>query len=113
MSLYPPQTQLVSALLAMLATLAVSGCVASKTKSGQGFQESLRACRMAQPGRVNRRINLPAGSPAIARCLERKGWRPDGSKIRIDGSTYNVPIEAGEQFSLSLFVPRLVAVVVP
>ena len=104
MSLYPPRAQLVSALLAMLTTLAVSGCVASGTKSENSFQESLRACRMAQPGRVNRRVNLPASSPAIARCLERKGWEPDGSKLQIDGSGYNTPIETGEQFALSLFV---------
>ena len=113
MNSHYPRARLLSALLTLLATtLAVSGCVASGAKSEHSFQESLHACRMAQPGRINRRMNLPASSPAITRCLERKGWRPDGSKLDIKGSTYDMRIDEGEQIASSLSVPQLLAVVV-
>lgn len=45
------------------------------------FQQALRECRRKQPGRLNRRLKPSPWHHGVARCLERAGWRPDGSRI--------------------------------
>lgn len=53
---------------------------ASHRKHGHvdSFSSSLQHCRVQQPGRLNRRMALPATHPGIAGCLIRHGWHTDG-----------------------------------
>ena len=42
------------------------------------FSKSLQACRIQQPGRLNKRMALPATHPSVANCLKQHGWQTDG-----------------------------------
>lgn len=73
---------------ALAAIVAVSGCASSaiglsdqrKLEAGTSFEATLRKCRRLQPGRLNKRMNLPPTSLRISRCLRKSGWEPDGSR---------------------------------
>lgn len=43
------------------------------------FAKSLQACRIQQPGRLNKRMALPATHPGVANCLKQHGWQTDGN----------------------------------
>jgi hypothetical protein len=72
---------------ALAAVIAVSGCASSavglsdekKADTEASFEATLRKCRKLQPGRLNKRINLPPTSLRVAQCLRKLGWQPDGS----------------------------------
>lgn len=45
------------------------------------FEQALHECRMRQPGRLNKRRNLPPTSGGVSRCLKRHGWSSSGERI--------------------------------
>lgn len=61
---------------------AISGCVSQPVASssvtqidtGQKYEAALHECRKLQPGRLNKRMNLPATSLRVSACLREKGW---------------------------------------
>lgn len=77
-------TSLVSVCGALLLATITSGCTAISTSSkstNAGFDSTLSACRLWQPGRLNKRIRLPPTHSGVARCLKRQGWLPDGQVV--------------------------------
>lgn len=69
----------------LVASVGLSGCVfspAADDPAVETFSEALGICRMQQPGRVNRRVHLPPTHSGVARCLKRRGWNSDGSRIQ-------------------------------
>lgn len=81
---------LVRALVALIVATVSNGCVttpepapsiSSARPVGAEFRRALRDCRVKQPGRMNKRMHRSPTSPAVASCLERRGWLPDGSPI--------------------------------
>lgn len=77
---------------ALAAIVAVTGCASSasgqsdqrKLEAQTSFEATLRKCRRLQPGRLNKRMNLPPTSLRISRCLRKLGWQPDGSRAEPD-----------------------------
>jgi hypothetical protein len=73
----------------LAAIVAVTGCASSamdlpderKLEAETSFEATLRKCRRLQPGRLNKRMNLPPTSLRVSRCLRKLGWQPDGSRI--------------------------------
>lgn len=65
--------------------LIAGGCAASSSmrepRNGESFSQALHVCRMKQPGRTNRRLQLPPSQPRVAACLRRRGWSPEGVAI--------------------------------
>lgn len=43
------------------------------------YEQTLRQCRKLQPGRLNKRLNLPPDNLRVAACLRKRGWQPDGT----------------------------------
>lgn len=88
-----PHGRGIGAVLSILAAaLILSGCILNlganassptsperSTTTGE-FQKALSSCRLQRPGRINRRVHLPASHPEVARCLKRRGWNTDGSR---------------------------------
>ena len=73
---------------AIVLSAIVSGCATpldQREESYQTFPDALSACRQQQPNRHGQKYRLPPTHPNVAKCLERHGWRTDGS--RMDGTT--------------------------
>lgn len=77
-----------------LVVLYLSGCVTwspaesagqatteEQAKVKETFAQALRRCRLREPGRMNRRLKTPATEPHVRRCLEARGWMPDGTAV--------------------------------
>ena len=63
------------------AIVAITGCASASTSDEpQSYETALHECRMLQPGRLNKRLNLPANSLRVSACLRERGWAPDGSR---------------------------------
>lgn len=72
----------------------LSGCVFTPGDSSQHmetFSQALGICRLQQPGRVNRRVHLPPTHQGVARCLKRRGWNTDGSRMPLEVSSARSP----------------------
>lgn len=71
----------------VVATIAVAlnACVvvpaSHKANSDKSFDEALHYCRVRQPGKLNRKIRLPATHSGVARCLKFQGWSTDGTRL--------------------------------
>lgn len=71
----------------LAAIVAMSGCASStlglsdqsKMDADTSFEATLRKCRKLQPGRLNKRMNLPPTSLRVSECLRKLGWQPDGT----------------------------------
>ena len=75
----------INLLVGLAAGVGLSACIfnpAASEPAVEMFPEALGICRMQQPGRVNRRVHLPSTHPGVARCLRRRGWNSDGSRIQ-------------------------------
>ena len=47
----------------------------------QTFSDALQACRQQEPNRHGQKFRLPPTHPHVAQCLERHGWRTDGTRV--------------------------------
>ena len=68
----------------VLTVPALAGCAgfpAHQHEQPIGDPAALRECPMAQPGRTNRRLQMPATSPGVAACLKRHGWDSDATPL--------------------------------
>ena len=70
----------------MIATIAVAvnACTvpaSHKASSDKSFDEALHYCRIRQPGKLNRKLRLPATHNGVARCLKIQGWSADGTRL--------------------------------
>lgn len=70
----------IPAIALMLAACALQPASRAVTAAEVTFDNALHDCRMKQPGRVNRRLNLPPTSPGVAACLRQNGWETDGAR---------------------------------
>lgn len=79
----------------VLLAAGLCGCasqqIAEKPTSVGSFDSTLRACRLQQPGRLNKRQQLPPTNIHVAACLKRNGWLSDGSRV------YDVEPSSAEQ----------------
>jgi hypothetical protein len=50
-------------------------------KMEETFARALKRCRLKEPGRMNRRLKTPATEPHVRRCLEARGWLPNGTAV--------------------------------
>jgi hypothetical protein len=72
-------------LFSLLILTAVAGCgLALRSHADRAyanFDRALHECRMQQPGRLNRKLNLPPTSLGVSRCLKQYGWTSSGEPI--------------------------------
>ena len=50
----------------------VNSHVAERAAVRAAYYDSLRVCRLQQPGRLSHRLRLAPSNPSIARCLQRR-----------------------------------------
>ena len=48
--------------------------VAKRATLRAAYYDSLRVCRIQQPGRVSRRVHLSTTQFGVTQCLRRRGW---------------------------------------
>ena len=71
-------------LLTLVATFATAGCASlagPHPHPSSTFDDALHTCRTMQPNRVTRKFQLPPTDPRISACLERHGWKADGTQL--------------------------------
>lgn len=84
----PRVRSVIVCMFALVASIGIGGCalgLRSHDDSKQpSFTQALHECRMHQPGRLNRRLNLPPTSSGVSRCLKRHGWSSSGEWIEAE-----------------------------
>lgn len=69
---------------ALLLSAVVGGCATPLDHREElygTFPDALSACRQQQPNRHGQKYRLPPTHPHIAECLQRHGWRTDGTRV--------------------------------
>lgn len=80
-------TLVLSFILALTGTASGAACApltlrVADPQQATNFTDALHACRMKQPGRLNKRLNLAPDNTYVAACLKRAGWQTDGTRLQ-------------------------------